>query len=155
MHNPPGDDQRIIYHEGVAEDVDGTRATVRFVQSGACGSCQIKSVCNPAEQRTRIVTACHDGRIRAGDQVRVGVSESVAWLSILCTFLFPFLLVAGVFFLLYFRTGSDLAAAVGGLGILPFYYLTLYLFRNQLAGAVRFTAVPVTGIENRSMRGIS
>lgn len=155
MHYPPRDDQKVIYHEGVAEAVDGTRATVRFVQSGACGTCQLKSVCNPAEQRVRHVSACHSGGIRPGDPVRIGVSEAAAWLSILCTFLFPFIVVAGAFFFLYFRLGDDVVAGTGALAVLPLYYLTLYLFRNRLAGKVRFSAVPASGAEHRTMRGIS
>ena len=155
MNYALSDDSRVIYHEGVAEDVNEKTAMVRFVQNGACGSCQLKSVCNPAEQRVRLVQACHDGSLRPGDRVRVGVEESTAWLSILFSFVLPFLVVAISFFTIYFRTGDDIVAGITALAILPVYYLLVYLFREKLAGKVRFTALPTKGTITTPMRGIS
>ena len=155
MQYAPNDDSRVIYHEGVAEEVQERTALVRFVQNGACGSCQLKSVCNPAEQRVRTVRAYHDGTLHPGDRVRVGVEESVAWLSILFSFVLPFLVVAISFFTIYFRTGNDIAAGGAALAILPAYYLLVYLFREKLAGKVRFTALPTKGTITTPMRGIS
>lgn len=155
MNYAPNDDPRVIYHEGVAEEVNEKTALVRFVQNGACGSCQLKSVCNPAEQRVRLVQACHDGSLHPGDPVRVGVEESVAWLSILFSFVLPFMVVATSFFTIYFRTGSDIVAGVTALAVLPVYYLLVYMFRERLAGKVRFTAIPTKGTITTPMRGIS
>jgi sigma-E factor negative regulatory protein RseC len=155
MNNAQSDDSRVIYHEGVAEEVNEKTALVRFVQNGACGSCQLKSVCNPAEQRVRLVQACHDGSLRQGDPVRVGVEESVAWLSILFSFVLPFLVVATSFFTIYFKTGSDVVAGLAALAALPVYYTVVYLFRQKLAGHVRFTALPTKRTITTPMRGIS
>ncbi|MFW6250848.1 MAG: SoxR reducing system RseC family protein [Alkalispirochaetaceae bacterium] len=155
MQYAPSDDGRVIYHEGVAEEVQERTALVRFVQNGACGSCQLQSVCNPAEQRVRTVLACHDGSLHPGDRVRLGVEESVAWLSILFSFVLPFFVVAISFFTIYFRTGNDIAAGAAALGILPAYYLLVYQFRERLAGKVRFTALPTKESTPTPMRGIS
>ncbi|MFP4426008.1 MAG: SoxR reducing system RseC family protein [Spirochaetaceae bacterium] len=155
MQYAPSDDGRVIYHEGVAEEVQERTALVRFVQNGACGSCQLQSVCNPAEQRVQTVRACHDGSLHPGDRVRLGVEESVAWLSILFSFVLPFFVVAISFFTIYFRTGNDIAAGAAALGILPAYYLLVYQFRERLAGKVRFTALPTKESTPTPMRGIS
>jgi positive regulator of sigma E activity len=80
MNYAPIDDRRVIYHEGVAEEISEKTAVVRFVQNGACGSCRLQSICNPAEQKTRLIEAYHDGSIHPGQQVRICVEESVAWL---------------------------------------------------------------------------
>ena len=155
MDYAPQDGGRVIYHEGVAEEVRGNSAVVRFVQSGACGSCTLKSICNPAEQRVRHVTVTHDGSLRTGEACRIGVAESVAWLSILFSFVLPFIVVATTFFTLYFRTADDIVAGVSSLAVLPLYYLLVYACRNRLRGKVRFMALPVAHRENKSMRGIS
>lgn len=154
MNYALNDDTRVIYHEGVAEEVQGNTALVRFVQNSACGSCRLKAVCNPAEQQVRTVRACHDGSVHSGDNVRVGVEESVAWLSILFSFVLPFLVVSTSFFTIYFQTGNDIVAGTVALAILPAYYLLVYFFRERLAGKVRFTALPTKGPVTTSMRGI-
>lgn len=155
MDYAPQDDSRVIYHEGVAEEVEGCSARVRFVQNGACGACTLKSVCNPAEQRVRLVTATHDGTLRAGEPVEVGVAESAAWLSILFSFFLPFLTVAGSFFAVYLRTGNDITAGLVSLATLPLYYGIVYLNRNRLRSRVRFTARPAAGTNIPTMRGLS
>lgn len=155
MNYAPQDDQRVIYHEGVAEDVDGRTAVVRFVQNGACGSCTLKSVCNPAEQRVRTVTAAHDGTVAPGDRVQVGVAESVAWLSILFSFVFPFLVVATTFFYVYLRGGNDIAAGLLSIAALPLYYLLIYLNRQRFRSKVQFTVLSETARTHTPLRGLS
>lgn len=144
MNYAPTDDTRVIYHEGVAEEVGENSAVVRFVQNGACGSCQLKSVCNPGEQKVRLVTAFHDGSIRAGQNVRVCVEESVAWLSILFSFALPFVFLTGAFFGTILLGGGETLAGLLGLGSVPIYYGLLYLVRAPLGRRVAFTALPST-----------
>lgn len=151
----PHDDRRVIYHEGVAEDVEGTTAVVRFVQNGACGSCTLQSICNPAEQKVRTVTAWHDGRVAAGDRVQVGVAESVAWLAILFSFVFPFLVVATTFFFFYLNSGNDIVAGLLSVAALPLYYAILYLNRKKFRRKVQFTVLPELSRNHTPVRGLS
>ena len=128
-----------ITHEGVVIKTEGTRVTVRFVQSSACSGCHAKGICSSQDSAEKIVVAESFGELyQVGEKVNILVSNSSAWQAVLFAFAIPLMLALVCLFCLVPLMG-EMMSCLAVLGIMAFYYFGLYLCRNKIGTKVQFT----------------
>lgn len=130
-----------IRHSGVVDAVEGGCVKVRILQTSACAHCKIAGHCNASDSKEKIVDVygvADAARFKVGDEVVVTASMGIASQALLLGFGLPFVVLVGVLFCVYALTADEAVAALSGLASLIPYYILLWLFRNRLAGRMRF-----------------
>lgn len=133
---------RNITHEGIVVGVEGQHVTVQFVRNSACSQCHAKALCSGgnSESESRTVVANSYGvPYSVGEQVRVVVSNSMAWSAVVVAFLVPLVLALVSLFVVIGLTGSEPIGCFATLGALAVYYFVVWLFRHRLERKVEFT----------------
>lgn len=130
-----------IRHSGIVDTVEGDCVKVRILQTSACAHCKIAGHCNASDSKEKIIDVygvADAARFRAGDDVVVSASVDTASQALLFGFGFPFIVLMGVLFGVYSLTGDEAVAALSGLASLIPYYILLRVFRDRLAGRMKF-----------------
>jgi len=130
----------VVEHQGVVEQVIGSRAKVRFVAHPSCSGCHARGACSLSETETKYVEAeVPESGLKVGDQVDIRLETSLGLKAVFYGYGLPLLLL--MFFLLvsYAITGNEAIAALFGLGVLFPYYGILYYTRKRLEKSFRFT----------------
>ena len=129
-----------ISHSGIIDSILGDHIRVRIVQTSACAACKVAGHCNAAESKVKIVdvTSSCSTDYTVGQEVVVSASRDVANRALLLGFGLPFLLLVSVLFLVLRFTGSEGVSALSAIGVLPLYYLLLWLLRDRVQQGVSF-----------------
>lgn len=133
---------KMIEHLGIVQRIEGERAIVAM-ETGGCRSCGHGSSCGigkMAEGRAAtLLTVPHDGKLRPGDSVRIGLPAGELSLSALLGYLFPaFAMLLGAGLGAQFA-GSDGATA---LGAMAGFLLSLVIARLAIAWLPGLAAKP-------------
>ncbi len=130
-----------VRHSGIVETVDGECVKVRILQASACAHCKISGHCNASDSKEKIVDVrgvADASRFKAGDEVVVYASMNTASQALMLGFGLPFVVLVGVLFCVYALTADEALSALSGIAALIPYYILLWLFRERLAGRMRF-----------------
>ena len=128
-----------ITHDGVVIKTEGTKVTVRFVQSSACSGCHAKGICSSQDSAEKVVVAEGYGvPYQVGEAVNIIVSNRMAWQAVRYAFAIP-LVVALVVLFCAVPLWGEIAGCLAAIGILVLYYLVLFLLRHRLGSEVEFT----------------
>ncbi len=121
-------------HTGVIDSIEGRKVVVRVTQQSACASCQMAGHCHSVESRNRLIdvqtSASHN--LKEGDRVRVVISSASGFKALGWAMVLPMALLVAAVIAVRLAGGSDLAAALCGLGVLVPYYLALRIMRNKI-----------------------
>ena len=130
-----------IRHSGVVESVTEGCVRVRILQASACGGCKVAGHCHAAESKEKIVEVfcCDTAKYKAGQEVVVTASSSVARKALYLGFVWPFLILVGVIFLSVTVLHNEGLAALFALAALVPYYLVLYLCRGRIQQQLTFS----------------
>ncbi len=134
-----------IEHQGIVENIEGTRLRVRIVQTSACASCKAKGSCSSADTKEKLIDVTMPGgaSCRVGDHVWVVGELSMGVKAVLIAFVFPFLLLLAVLFGCMALWGDELPAALCALAVLVPYYFIVWLNKGRLSRTLSFSIRPV------------
>lgn len=135
----------IIRHQGIVENIIGSRLQVRIVQTSACASCSIKGHCTSADTKEKLIdaTVADASCYQVGSHVWVEGRLSMGFQAVLLAFVYPFLLLVVALFLLMSLWDNEPAAALCSLALLVPYYLVLWLNRERMKKKFMFTVQPM------------
>ena len=132
--------EKKITHEGIVESIDGSHIRVKILQTSACSSCEVKSLCCSAESTEKLIDIYNlsSSDYQVGDKIVVCGSKSMSRNAVIIAFTIPLLLiivcmVCGT----YMFPMSEQQIMVSILVTLSIYYLIIRIFRNRLMN--RFT----------------
>ncbi|WP_010664616.1 SoxR reducing system RseC family protein [Marinilabilia salmonicolor] len=133
-----------IEHQGIVEQSDGERATVRILSQSACASCHAKGVCTAADLQEKLIDASCDRPFKHGDRVTL-VGESrlglqAAWWA----YILPLFLILATLITTFTLTNNENLAGLLALGIMVPYFLILRLFNHKFFKTFSFTIKPST-----------
>lgn len=133
-----------IEHQGVIEQTDGERASVRILSQSACASCHAKGVCTAADLQEKLIDASCDRLYKRGDRVTlVGESKlglQAAWWA----YILPLFLILATLIITFALTNNENLAGLLALGIMVPYFLILRLFNHKFFKTFSFTIKPST-----------
>lgn len=127
---------KTIEHEGIVESIDGSHIRVKIVQSSACSSCHVKSMCATSESQEKEIDiysplSCN---YSVGERVKACGTVSMGRNAVLLAFAVPLLvIILCVVLSLYLFHQSEQMTLVAVLVSLSIYYLTVHAFRHRLS----------------------
>lgn len=131
----------MITHEGIIEEINGDRITVRILQESACSSCHARGACMASDSKEKLIDIKDSsGMFSVREQVVIEGKESIGYKAIFWAFLLPLIiLIATLVLTTSYWHFSEIDAAVSALIALTPYYLLLYLLRNNMARTFQFS----------------
>lgn len=138
-----------ISHVGVIDSIEDSHVRVRIVQTAACAGCKVASHCHSAlslgspkdasEAKVKIIDVWTDTKgLSIGQEVVVSTSGETASRAVLLGFGIPLSILLGVLIGLKMAGEGDVIAALGGIGALIPYYISMWLLRQRIARRVSF-----------------
>ncbi len=139
-----------IEHQGIVENIEGTRLRVRIVQTSACASCKAKGSCSSADTKEKLidVTAPGDVSCRVGDHVWVTGELSMGVKAVSLAFVIPFLILIVALFGCMAIWGNELYAALCSLALLVPYYFIVWLNKGRLSRTLSFSIRPMNELDS-------
>ena len=130
----------IIEHKGVVRAFRHGCVDVVVQVESACVGCKVKGACGLGNQAEKTVTVATDmpETYSVGEKVIVSIGRSMGFRAVFLSYVLPMILLM-VF--LPALLGAGVAEGVAGLssiGVLALYYVTLWLFRNQINRKIIF-----------------
>ncbi len=125
-------DTRMVCHDGTVISQKDNHVQVKITARSACAGCHAKNVCGSADMQEKVIHAVSRVPLAPGDTVTIKMEEKLGWLALFYGFILPFIVMAGVLFLLYLSTGDETKAGLFAIGSLVPYYLVLYVFRKKV-----------------------
>ena len=136
-----------IEHKAIVEKVipELNRITVRIEDTDECGECPASKFCNSmGEPSNKIdITSPIASQFKRGDFVTVRGTEHMHRKAIMYATVFPCIILVVMMVGIYLLTGSQLAAALSGIGATLLFYILLWVFRNKIAHEFTFKIVGV------------
>ncbi len=132
---------KTIEHTGVIESINGNQIRVKIVQSSACSSCQVKSMCSSSESKEKLIDieSSLSDHYNVGEEVVVCGSLSMSRNAVLLAFAIPLILiVVWVVCGTYFLSLNEQMIMVGILIILAVYYLVLHFLNDKMSKSFSF-----------------
>lgn len=134
-----------IEHKAVVEEVNPSlnMVTVRVEDTDECGDCPASKFCGSHGEPSNKVTieTPMASNLKKGDFVTVRGTERMHRKAIMYATVFPCIILVAMMVGIYLLTGSQLAAALSGLGATILFYVLLWVFRNNIAHEFIFTIV--------------
>ncbi len=130
-----------ISHNGIVEAIEGSRLTVRIVQTSACGACRVAGHCSAAESKVKkveVVDSDAANRHHVGDDVVVAMPEHNGREAVVIAFVIPLAIMVAVMVGVWWASGNEPLAALCGLSGLVPYYLALFICRDKISGKFTF-----------------
>jgi sigma-E factor negative regulatory protein RseC len=131
---------RVITHEGVVVNANGTHVQVKIISLSACVGCHAKESCIAADMKEKIIDAIPLEPLNPCDPVIVKMAERVGWIAVFYGFFLPFLVLAVLLFSLPSLGFSETMAGLIAIASLIPYYIALYIFRKKFEKKIFFTA---------------
>ncbi len=138
-----------IEHEGIIESIDGSHIQVKILQSSACSSCQMKSMCATAESQEKLIDIYTplSKDYSVGERVKACGTLTMGRNAVLLAFVLPLaLIVISVLCGLYVFNLSEQLTIVSVLVALAIYYLIIHSLRSRLSKQFSFW---IEKIENK------
>ncbi len=135
--------EKHIEHPGVIDRVEGRRVFVRIESRSACGNCHARSQCSISEMQEKLVEipVLNADTYTEGQVVTVSLERSLGFQALLLGYMIPFVIVLIGIVVLMAITDNELLSALIGIGLLPPYYLWLYLIRKRLKDRFHFRII--------------
>lgn len=128
-----------IDHEGVIKSIDGEIATIEILQKTSCASCELTGACSSSESSIKEVEVPIKNRnYKKGDKVNIIFTRSEGFIALFIGYLLPFILMLAGMVITSFFTESDLIKGLVALGLLPLYYTSLFLLKNNIRALFEF-----------------
>lgn len=130
-----------ITHEGIVVRVEGEKVTVQFVQNSACSGCHAKALCSGGSSESaerRVVANSYGVAYQVGEQVRVVVSNQLAWSAVVVAFLVPMAVALVILFGVVGAGLGEVTASLVTLAVLAVYYFCVWLMRERLDRKAEF-----------------
>ena len=129
-----------ISHEGIVEEISGSKIRVKITSQAACTDCHARGACSISEVKEKLLDIPLNGSTyRAGEKVQVILAQSLGFRALFLGYVLPFLLVLLVLLVMTGLTENELLAGLLSLSILPPYYIGLKLSRGRIDRAFLFT----------------
>ena len=131
-----------VTHHGEITEIDNNTVKVRVAVDDSCSSCPASGLCKVGGGDTAQIFTVYvgdPGAYSVGDKVEIEGSEKYHRKAIRLATLYPTLAIIAVMVGIKLLTGSDLVAALGGLGTMVLCFLALYLCRKRLAPEFAFS----------------
>lgn len=113
---------------------------VEFMAENACAGCKAKGLCGVDEGDRRFVTVYDElARYYApGEEVILGVSETMGMKAASYAYIIPFFILLGTLVLTLRMGWSETAAGLSSLGLMCVYYVVLFFFRRRIEKEIVF-----------------
>ncbi|MDR2894865.1 MAG: SoxR reducing system RseC family protein [Alistipes sp.] len=131
---------KLLEHKGVVSEVGEKLVEVEFVTESACAGCKAKGLCGVDEGDKRFVTVYEPlaEHFVVGEQVMIGVSETMGMKAALWAYIIPFfILLGGLMITTRLRLG-EATAGLTSLGVMCLYYVVLWFFRRRIEKEIVF-----------------
>lgn len=131
----------LLEHKGVVSAVGDRLVEVEFVTESACASCKAKGLCGVDEGNKRFVTVPEPlaDYYSVGEQVMVGVSETMGMKAAALAYIYPFFILLGALLAgLELLGWSETVAGLVALGLTAVYYAVLYALRRRIEKDIVF-----------------
>lgn len=131
----------MIEHEGIIEQIKGSRMTVRILQQSACSGCHAKGVCMAADSKEKLIEITDfSDRFLENERVIIEGKESMGHKAVFWAFVLPLILLMLTLILsISLWNFSETEAAVSAMASLIPYYLVLYLLRKKMTKTFQFS----------------
>lgn len=125
-----------IEHSGVVKSINAHNGTVvvSLEDNENCSECPAAALCNISASTTNNVSVAvnNPDSFKIGDRVVLEGSERLHRKAIMLATVIPSIILIAVMTGVFIMTGSQLTACISGLGSMIFFFLVLWLMRNQL-----------------------
>ncbi len=130
-------------HSGKILSVESGIVRVGFSSQGACAGCQARAKCGMIDTSTRVVEVALRGgeEYSVGEEVEVAISHQMGFISVVVAYILPLILLIGILVVALALDINEGLAALTSLGVVGFYYVGVYIFRNRLDKQIKFTIV--------------
>ncbi len=129
-----------IEHKGFIEKVSDHSVIVKIISESACAACHAKGACSAADMQNKEIEVMgkYPGFV-IGEMVNLIMAQSMGFKALLLGYVYPFILLfSGL--LLFSNAGiPELISGLLAIGLLPPYYLVLYLLRNKIKKSFNFS----------------
>lgn len=133
-----------IDHEGIVVGVNRAsgKLSVRLTDAGDCAGCPAAKLCGVADKGndSRIdLSVEHPEMFSLGERVKLRGTEKMHRKAIMVATVVPCIAMLAVMIAIYVMTGSQPAAALGGIGATIFFFALLWIMRDKVRHEFRFT----------------
>jgi sigma-E factor negative regulatory protein RseC len=119
-------------HEGKVASVLSNSIVVVLDQNIECAGCHARGACGVSESHHKeIEVYTSPGSFQIHERVRVQLKKATGMKAVFWAYIFPFLMMSSTL-IITSQFLEEWLAGLLSLSILAPYYLTLYLFKNQL-----------------------
>ncbi|WP_321335086.1 SoxR reducing system RseC family protein [uncultured Bacteroides sp.] len=135
-----------IKHQGIVENITGSLAFVRIIQTTACTACSAKGYCSSSESKEKIIEVLIPTNLflKVGDAVLITGETSMGMMAVLWAFVLPFLLlIISLFSMMSLTDGNELLSSSLSLAILVPYYFILWINKERMKKNFSFTIKPI------------
>jgi sigma-E factor negative regulatory protein RseC len=129
-----------IEHKGFIERFTDHSAFVRIVSESACASCHAKGACTAADMQNKEIEV--NGiftNFSTGEMVNLIMEQSQGFKALLLGYVYPFLILFTGLLTASSAGLSELASGLLAIGLLPPYYIILYLLRKKIRKSFNFS----------------
>jgi sigma-E factor negative regulatory protein RseC len=132
---------KLLEHKGVVSAVGEKMVEVEFVVQSACAECKAKGMCGVDEGNRRFVTVYEPlaEYFSVGEEVIIGVAETVGMRAATWFYIVPFFVILGSLLVMRLLLNwSELVAGLSSLGFVVLYYVVLWIFRSRIEKEIVF-----------------
>lgn len=124
---------RSLCNEGTVSAVDDKYIYVEITVLSACSGCHVNSICLSSQRRGELIKIDNSGdeTFHVGESVIVYMQEKLGTLAVFIGYLFPFLILAGTFILIYNLTLNELLGFVVAVSLTAAYYGIIALINRK------------------------
>lgn len=134
-----------IEHDGmvVSINVPSRLVEVEIEENPGCKGCAAASLCSPdGKERQKIIVEVKNPSLYAvGEKVILRGSEMLHRKAIMIATVVPSIALIAAMVIIYIMTANQLAAALGGIGVMLFFFVGLWLMRHHIAHEFNFEIV--------------
>lgn len=129
----------IIEHEGIVRKSDDKSVTVKISSETACSGCHAEGFCAMFGNEEKLIDIKGSYNVSSGDRVTVLMKKSMGFTAVFLGYILPLILVIISLVILVASSLPELISGIGSIGVLIFYYIILYFFRNRINNKFTFT----------------
>ncbi len=131
---------KLLEHKGVVSAVEDNLVEVEFITESACSQCKAKGMCGVEEGNKRFVTVWDPMAkyYAVGEEVMIGVSETMGIKAAVYAYIIPFFILFGSLLLTLHIGWSETAAGLSSLGLMCLYYVVLWVLRRKIEKEIVF-----------------
>ncbi len=123
-----------IEHKGLIERFTDHSVIVKILSESACAACHAKGACNAADMKDKeIEVKGNFMEFRVGELVNLNMEQSQGFRALLLGYVYPFLILFLGLIAANAAGLSELSSGLLAVGLLPPYYLVLYILRNKIS----------------------